>query len=58
MDPIYVTMSYSKDTPGTNVYVEYEDNTAIRQLYVKKGHLPKPLPQTLVITIEDGDDHD
>lgn len=46
------TMSYTKATKNTVVYVADRDDAAIPTLYIKKDTLPKPFPDSITVEVK------
>lgn len=46
-----VAMTYKKETPGTYVYENMDDDCYIPTLYIRKGALPKGAPKSICIKI-------
>ncbi len=53
MKEINLVMCRSKETKGTVVYRDITDH-AVPTLYIRKGYLPTPPPETIKIVITDG----
>lgn len=48
-----VKMTLGRETPGTHVYKNTDDNTPIKSLYITKAQLAKP-PKSITVTINEG----
>jgi hypothetical protein len=48
------TLKFKKSTPGTHVY-ENRDDLYVKTLYISRGTFNGKTPNSIVVTIEDGD---
>jgi len=53
MEPIKVTLVWTKETKGTHRYdMPGSDTGALRTLYVPKAALPLPRPDSITVSVE------
>ncbi len=48
---INMTLYRTKETKGTVVYRDVDENPAVPTLYIRKDHLPTPRPETVKVSI-------
>lgn len=49
---IKIQMALTKSTKGTHVYADSSHGAPVPTLYIKKGALPSPPPETITVSVD------